>query len=745
MYEYRADDLEEDEVNYELSLRGLPVVGTVAQKRRCLRNVLSEDRKINPVYKTSISLESSLPFINQKIKAIAEELEFRVTSKGRSRIISLINRINRAPTSDITLRANLEQQVTKLYYKFYNTTSVAQQDCETGNFGEENVALETQGIETVQIDFSRPPPPITPHRDSSNTHINTHSPTLSHKGIETQQMHTSQDMNQTQNNNHSFDPWDLLTFSPLQEQMDKVQSPNQRSDLGATQQHSNKSTNVIGTTPTLTQQVSDVQPNLQNFQNLNLDTSNLTGTRPRTNVTNGQPENLLAGSLAFPLEEDNGMANGVISNVHNANRGELPTEFRPEWLNHLQGFIKETIRESVRAYIDEWSALSTPQRANTTSTPNINPTFREVGVNTVLPDQTSTHSCETPRSHAPFQSRAQTQTSFQPSHSQYQAFQPRQPYFHQQPQQQSQAHQYMPNPSHYYHHLRTKIEKWGIQFNGEIGPRTLTASEFIRQVTILARANRVSEDELLQQAYMFFVGEARKWYFTYCEDFRNWQELVHQLMINFENPNKDRAIEDEMRERKQKSNERFSIYLSDMERLSKSLSYKMNEGRKLKMIFDNTKISYRRRLALTPITSVQSLAEYCFYFDSLEPNLYTNLAPKPHGVHQIECEEGDNSTTDEETEVVNAIGGQKFRFKGKAKKPDFKSSGQSANITESSSSEQNLENLGIPIKCWNCSSSGHIGKNCPEPRRVYCYACGEPNFTTKNCPKQHPEKEESKN
>lgn len=70
------------------------------------------------------------------------------------------------------------------------------------------------------------------------------------------------------------------------------------------------------------------------------------------------------------------------------------------------------------------------------------------------------------------------------------------------------------NDHSHYNPLKTKLEKWQIQFSGEPGTRSLSVGDFIRQVTILANANQVSNEQLLQQSHLFFTGEARRWYFT---------------------------------------------------------------------------------------------------------------------------------------------------------------------------------------------------------------------------------------
>ena len=38
------------------------------------------------------------------------------------------------------------------------------------------------------------------------------------------------------------------------------------------------------------------------------------------------------------------------------------------------------------------------------------------------------------------------------------------------------------------------------------------------------------------------------------------------------------------------------------------------------------------------------------------------------------------------------------------------------------------------LLCWNCQKTGHRHRDCPEPRRVFCYRCSYSGVTTQNCP-----------
>jgi hypothetical protein len=39
------------------------------------------------------------------------------------------------------------------------------------------------------------------------------------------------------------------------------------------------------------------------------------------------------------------------------------------------------------------------------------------------------------------------------------------------------------------------------------------------------------------------------------------------------------------------------------------------------------------------------------------------------------------------------------------------------------------------ITCWNCKKTGHLNRDCPNPRKMHCYRCGAPDVTIRTCPK----------
>lgn len=190
------------------------------------------------------------------------------------------------------------------------------------------------------------------------------------------------------------------------------------------------------------------------------------------------------------------------------------------------------------------------------------------------------------------------------------------------------------------------VEKWP-KFFGDSSSVPLVC--FLRNVDILCRSYGIDKNELIKHAHLLFSGDASIWYTTYVEKFVDWDSLVYYLTLRYDNPNRDRFIKEEMRNRKQKQNELFSAFLTDIESLAQRLINKMSEAEKFDIIVDNMKMSYKRRLALHQIASIEDLANMCYKFDALESSLYT---PRSKPVDVLNLEEVDDS--DSEFEEVYA-------------------------------------------------------------------------------------------
>lgn len=264
------------------------------------------------------------------------------------------------------------------------------------------------------------------------------------------------------------------------------------------------------------------------------------------------------------------------------------------------------------------------------------------------------------------------------------------------------------------------IEKWP-KFTGETN--TVPVTDFLRQINILCKSYAISKADLRMHAHLLFRDGAYVWYTTYEEKFVSWEALEMYLKMRYDNPNRDRVILEEMRNRKQRPNELFSAFLTDMEMLAQRMIRKMTEQQKFEVIVENMKISYKRRLALETIYSTDHLAQLCYRFDALETPLYHPYSQPKRVINQIGLEE-DAYDEDFQVEEVNAVASkQTNRFPNAAMKYSERKQEPTNESTESI--------------CWNCRKRGHSWRNCSEEKKIFCHVCGFLGRVVSKCPNRH--------
>lgn len=670
MYNYHADDLEEDEIDYELGIRGIVSDENMESKRRELRLLINDDRKNPKLYTTTVTLEQEAEWIAGRIRSIQDELKRKISLKAQSRLISLRNRVLRAPSSDALTKNTFVALIDAIGSTYFSANP------------NQNAVLSSVNQGPRISDYARAQPQSTtlnprasPYHPNS---LNQPEPQVA-RASPSNSFSVPVMTSSPGRNLRSLGNLDLPRDLPL--------IPPPASKISA-------NLNFPGNLPMVETQVNQANANWNQIRDPLWSRSEINQATANLRSPKEPPVTTQQGSQPSALPGENRDMNVLTADLKN--------------------FIQQVVKDAVKDYVEEFANMPTPSFSSFRRNDRDHPITNDIGINT------SGQQFNPPPSPSLLNNDQIQGSSRQGSQQMF--------------------------PPNYFNNLRTKIEKWQVFFNGEVGPKSPSVSEFIRQVTILAKANHVSDAELLQQAYIFFTGDARRWYFTYWEKFVTWQHLVHYLTMTFENPNKDKAIEDEMRERKQRPNERFSAYLADMERLSQSLTRKMDPNLKFKLVFDNTKLSYRRRLALIPVRSINELAEYCYQFDALEPSLYAQTSNRSHPqtVHQVDLEELEDLKLEEsDSEEINAINsGNKYANRNRFVKRDSKLSSAPVSASKPESSIEEDDNM---VRCWNCKSTGHFAKACQQPRRVYCYACGEPNVSKATCPKNHLDQSNPKN
>lgn len=275
------------------------------------------------------------------------------------------------------------------------------------------------------------------------------------------------------------------------------------------------------------------------------------------------------------------------------------------------------------------------------------------------------------------------------------------------------------------HHYR--LDRWGIQFSGD--SHGMDVSDFVFQVNELIAAERIPNDRFLDQAYILFTGEARRWYFTYKKKYLTWDNFSKHLRIRFGDPNKDRKLLQEIKERKQKKGESFVAFCSEIEGMFERMSKKYSERKRLKVLRNNMRRWYKTKLTFYKIKNIAHLSMLCQQLDKDSGRIYTKSTQnfRKH-VRNVEVSSNSTSSESEEVEVCAFEGRDRQHRKEKLNI-------QNPKVVEPYGSNERFRQP--EIICWNCRKYGHRWRDCKQAKVLFCHACGTAGVTFSTCPKNH--------
>lgn len=158
------------------------------------------------------------------------------------------------------------------------------------------------------------------------------------------------------------------------------------------------------------------------------------------------------------------------------------------------------------------------------------------------------------------------------------------------------------------------IYKWNIKFSGK---REESVNSFIRDVEEHCRSRQVNRRQLLQSAGDLFQDVAKIWYRANMKCFVTWDQLVIALKAEFQPPNYDEDLYEQIKKRTQAPNETVGIYFAIMSTLFDNLSSPMSESIKVSIVRSNLLPLYQNQLALLKPGTLGELKDLC---KSLEEN-----------------------------------------------------------------------------------------------------------------------------
>lgn len=242
------------------------------------------------------------------------------------------------------------------------------------------------------------------------------------------------------------------------------------------------------------------------------------------------------------------------------------------------------------------------------------------------------------------------------------------------------------------------IRNWRIKYTGH--DNSISVEDFIYRVNMLTTNNLNADFDLLaKHAHCLFDGKALAfyWRFDRQSEEKDWFSLTSALHKQYKADYTDFDILDDIRRRKQRSNETIDDYLDAISTLTDKLNSPISDRDLCETLLHNLKTEIRNELLHLKINSVSELRREVRRHEKFVKDLqYTD---------------------------------QKRLIKGKI----AELSG-SVNETEIET-EDALEicSMQTNVKCWNCDGKGHLHKDCMESRNVFCYGCGSKNAYRPTC------------
>lgn len=214
--------------------------------------------------------------------------------------------------------------------------------------------------------------------------------------------------------------------------------------------------------------------------------------------------------------------------------------------------------------------------------------------------------------------------------------------------------------------------KWNIKYSGEPN-QSLNA--FLQDVEEMRIARNVSHQQLFFSALDLFTGKAKYWYRVMRKSISSWQTLVEALKEEFQPPNYDEKLFEEIKRRTQGPKESVGVYFAIMQNLFACMSVNLPEATQLKIISRNLAPYIQGQLGIQEYSSISELRRTCKIIEDrrIQINSYVPPPTRMMGSDLAYLH------IDETKGRVNAI-----------------------------QQERDINR----IKCFNCHEMGHIAKFC---------------------------------
>lgn len=216
-----------------------------------------------------------------------------------------------------------------------------------------------------------------------------------------------------------------------------------------------------------------------------------------------------------------------------------------------------------------------------------------------------------------------------------------------------------------------KVRKWGVKYDGGKDPLC-----FLERIEELATCYSIPKNNLLNYMPELFKGDALAWFRNNKNNWKVYKDFVEDFKLFFLPNRFFENLDDAIRNRVQKPNERFVDYVTEIQSLMRWTSLTTSE--QLERIYKNCR------------------AEYKIYVKREEFNRLRELIVQAQEYENIRAEE----------------------------KKQKKGVQQVQTVVASSNSH---------YVCYRCGEPGHNRAVCSKPQVLFCWDCGKRDVKTIDC------------
>lgn len=250
------------------------------------------------------------------------------------------------------------------------------------------------------------------------------------------------------------------------------------------------------------------------------------------------------------------------------------------------------------------------------------------------------------------------------------------------------------------------LNSLNLKFKGDTCVRA-----FLTRLQELYVARKIPKEYVFKGFPDLVEGPALYWYRANKHKFSQLDELLSALQSDFDLPDFDYRLLQEIRSRTQAKDETLVVFLSTVIGMMSRLSTQLPESEKLDIVLRNIRPEYSRELALIDVQSIDHLQELGKKLELCKARIANFSEPS----------------------VSKDSVAPDFNYKIKPPTSHVKTSSIQSDTTPK-------PNNAVSRFCLRCGMSNHPTSRCCNSREIMCFKCGLPRVKTPDCPRCNPSK-----